>query len=123
MRMHGARVSVAQHEFKALVQDTKGAIGSLKRQRLSVMQAIEAAQQAIDRPGHPRDDTGELVTRLMDELQRLSVALDQVIDEVEQIEANPMTPSAEPFLVLSLYPTLISNQKRPHLETNLTERS
>jgi hypothetical protein len=121
MSLQGALVSVAQYEFKALVQDTKDAIGSLKCQRASVMQAIETAQQAIDHPGHPHDDTGVLVTRLMDELQRLSAALDQVIDEVEHIQDSPISPSAEPFPVLPLYPTLILNQKHPHPETNLTE--
>jgi dsDNA-specific endonuclease/ATPase MutS2 len=85
MSMPGALVSVAQHEFKALAQDTKGAIGSLERQRASAAQAIETAQQAVDRPSQLRGDTHMLVTSLLDDLERLSAALDQVIDEVEHI--------------------------------------
>jgi hypothetical protein len=92
--MQGAIVSVAQHEFNALVQDTKSAIDGLQRQRDSVVQAIEAAQQPNERPGPVLDEKVAQVMRLVDHLHRLNVVLDQVMCEVEEIETNHLKDPA-----------------------------
>ncbi len=84
--MRRCLASIAQHELNALVQDTKDAIGSLKHQRESVMQAIEAARTANEGSGDLPDETNLLVADLLDKLLRLNAVLDQLMHETEQIE-------------------------------------
>ncbi len=115
MSMQRAMVSVAQNELRVLVEDTRSAIGNLKRQGDSVMQALEIAQQAGVHPDDPLDETDDLAMRVLDELRRLSAALDQVIHETEHIEASPTSPNAGPFLVLSLQSTQVVDDSHPAL--------
>jgi hypothetical protein len=119
MHVHLCLASVAQLELNALVQDAKDAVDGLKRQRESVLQALETTQQARGRPSQPPDETDMRVTRLLESLHRLTVALDQVMREIEQIESSSVLQDAEPFIVLpfSRTPTAINNHSI--LETNL----
>ena len=84
MHTHYYLASIAQLELDVLVQDTERAIKSLKSQRESVMQAIEAVQQSDQNPATVTDETMGLVARLLDKLGRLNAALDQVMCEIEQ---------------------------------------
>jgi ABC-type transporter Mla subunit MlaD len=94
--------SVAQHEFNTLAQDTKRAINGLKRQRQSVVQAIEAARQVDGQAEHAPDDKDALLTSLLEQLYCLSDALDRVVCEVEQIEGTPASSRAQSFIVVPL---------------------
>jgi ABC-type transporter Mla subunit MlaD len=94
--------SVAQHEFNALAQDTKRAINGLKLQRQSVVQAIEAAQQADEQVERAPDDKDALLTGLLEQLNCLGDALDRVVCEVEQIEETPASSRAQSFIIVPL---------------------
>ena len=102
MHVHHCLAHVAQLELNALVQEVKSTVNDLKRQRESAMQALEAAQGADERANLPPDETGAQVARLLDGLHRLNAALDQVLQEIERIEAAPTAPSAEPVILLRL---------------------
>jgi hypothetical protein len=100
MHTHHCLASIAKLELKSLVQDTKIAVDGLQRQRESVAHAIESAQLANVRPGQPPDEVLEQAVRLVNSLNRLNAALDQVMGEIEQVEEFP--PTAEPLVVLPL---------------------
>jgi hypothetical protein len=110
--MYPSLASVAQHEFNALAQDTKSAIHSLKRQRESVMQAIKAAHRANGRPGRSPDETDLLLSDLLDRMNRLSAALDQVICEIEHVQAGPASASGKAFIVMPLPLKHVADDKR-----------
>jgi hypothetical protein len=103
------------------MEDAKSAVDGLKRQRESVVQALEATQQARGKPGQPSDETDAHVTRLLENLHSLTVALDQVMREIEQIESSSVPPEPEPFIVLPLSRTQISADSPSILDTNLQE--
>lgn len=84
MHTHYYLASIAELELDALVRDTERAIKGLQCQRESVMQAIEAVQQARQNPGEVSDEMLGLVTGLVDRLGRLDAVLDQVMYEIEQ---------------------------------------
>lgn len=101
--MHRSLASVAELEFNTLVQDTKSAVGGLKRQRESVAQAISAAQQANGRSECLSGETAIQLAHLLDRLNRLEATLDQVICEVEVVETAPI-PSYPEVLPTWSYP-------------------
>jgi hypothetical protein len=113
--------SIAKLELNALVLDTKSAVDGLQCQRESVTQAIESAQLANERPGPPPDGVLEQVASLVDSLNRLNVALDQVLGEIKQIEKIP--PTAQPPVALPLCVTWPSNENHSLAETKLHEVS
>ncbi len=93
--MRRSLASVAQHELNALVQDAKKAITDLEHQRQSVLQAIEAAQNVDGHNGHSTGETEMLLMELVDRLMRLNDALDQVVQEAEQIEQDQLLPGSQ----------------------------
>ena len=93
--MRRSLACVAQHELSALVQDTKKAIIDLEHQRQSVLQAIEAAQNADGHNGHSTGETQMLLMELVNRLLRLNAALDQVVREAEQIKQDQLSPSSQ----------------------------
>jgi seryl-tRNA synthetase len=121
MHTHHCLASIAKLELKSLVQDTKSAVDGLQRQRESVAQAIERAQLANERPGQPPDEVLEQAVGLVDSLNRLNAALDQVMGEIKQIEEFP--PTAEPPVALPLCVTWPSNENHSMAEINLHEVS
>ena len=121
MHTHHCLASIAKLELKSLVQDTKSAVDGLQRQRESVAQAIERAQLANERPGQPPDEVLEQAVGLVDSLNRLNAALDQVTGEIKQIEEIP--PTAEPLVALPLCVAWPSNEKHSMAEINLHQVS
>jgi len=107
--MRRSLVSVARHELNALVQDTKKAIGGLKHQRESVMQAIQAVQRVGENPAAPPDDTDMLLIGLLEKLNRLNAILDQVMHEAEQMEKEHQALSPEPFIAWTIPLNLPTN--------------
>lgn len=112
MCMYPSLASVAQHEFNALAQETKRAIHSLKRQRESVMQAVKAAHRANGLGGRSLDETGLLLSDLLDRMNRLSIALDQVMCEIEHVQADPASKSGKAFMVVPLPLEQVADDKR-----------
>ena len=121
MHTHRCLAGIAQLELNALVQDVKNAVDGLKRQRESVLQALQTAQQARGKPGQPPDETDVRFTRLLESLHRLTVALDQVMREVEQIKSSSVPGDAEPFIVIPFSRTQVSVDNHSILDTNLQE--
>lgn len=121
MHTHHCLASIAKYELNALVQDTKNAVDGLQRQRESVAQAIESTQLANERPGQPPDEVLEQAVGLVDSLNRLNAALDQVMGEIKQIEEFP--PTAEPLIALPLCVTWPSNANHSMAEINIHEVS
>jgi hypothetical protein len=119
MHTHRCLASTAQLEFNALVQDTKSAVDGLKRQRESVLQALETTQQACGKPSQPPDETDVRIVRILESLHRLTVALDQVMHEVERIKSNSILQNAEPFIVLPFSRTQAPVDNHSILDTNL----
>jgi hypothetical protein len=110
--------SVAQFEFDALVQETKGVVNGLRRQRESVVQAIERAHAANERADDLPDEEALRLVELLVRLQRLNAALDQVTWEVEQIETASISAGAEPFIVVPLILTQLASEDSPLVETS-----
>ena len=98
--MYRSLASVARFEFNALMQDTRQAVESLKRQQESVAQAIEVAQQAHAATDLFPDDTAAQLLRLENRLKHLYAALEQVIAEAEGVETFPGTAGVKPVLAL-----------------------
>jgi hypothetical protein len=121
MHSHRCLTSVAQHEFNALVHDATCAVDGLKRQRESVVQALEATQQARGKPSQPPDETDAHVTRLLESLQRLTVALEQVMREIEQIRSVSVPPEPKPFIVLPFSRTQVVADSPSILDTRPQE--
>jgi septal ring factor EnvC (AmiA/AmiB activator) len=121
MHIHRCAASIAQFEFYALVQDTKNALGGLKRQHESVVQALETARHTQEGNRHWAAETDAQVARLEDSLQRLDAALDQVMCEIRDIEATSSPLSDKPFIVLPL-PSVPRVERRPFLHENPSRR-
>lgn len=99
MNMGCCLADVARRELRVLTQETKAAIHNLERQRASVIQAIQAAQEANDAPGEGPEGTDLLIMRLADRVHRLEHVLNQVAHEIEQLEANH--PALETHLLIA----------------------
>lgn len=108
--MRRSLASIAQFEFIALLQDTKHAVDSLRRQRESVEQAMERIQKANGHHDRLPDDMVMQVIGLMDQLRRLNGALERLMGEVEEIEAVQSSPAPEPFLVLPISLVQVSSE-------------
>jgi hypothetical protein len=117
MHTHHCLASIAELELNALVQDAKIAVGGLQRQRESVAQAIESIQVATKHSGQPPDEVLEQAGRLVEALNCLEAALDQVMLEIKQVEKTPL--AAEPLVALPLCVTLPSRVKHSMAEINL----
>ena len=86
MLMYPSLASVAQLELNALLEETKCAIGSLSRQRESVLQAINTARQAKGANSYLLDETDLQLSYLMHRLNRLEAALQRVNLELDGLE-------------------------------------
>ena len=87
--MYPSLASVAQLELNALLEETKCAIGSLSRQRESVLQAINTARQAKGANSYLLDETDLQLSYLMHRLNRLEAALQRVNLELDGLETTP----------------------------------
>jgi hypothetical protein len=112
-------VGVAELEFNALVGETKRAVDGLRCQRESVAQALETAWEANDRPGQSPDDaTAVQIARLLDRLQRLNIALEAVMVEVEGLETRSAPPGLEPLPVLCLPLAQVADDNHAFVEAD-----
>jgi hypothetical protein len=89
MPMYPSLASVAQLELKALLEETKCAIDSLRRQRESVSRAIDTARQAKGANSYLLDETDLQLSYLMHRLNRLEAALERVNLELDGIQTMP----------------------------------
>jgi prefoldin subunit 5 len=87
--MYPSLASVAQLELNALLEETKRAIDSLSRQRVSVSQAIDTARQAKGTDSYVLDETDMQLSYLVHRLNRLEAALEQVNLELDGVETRP----------------------------------
>ncbi|GAB4534933.1 MAG: hypothetical protein Kow0063_18560 [Anaerolineae bacterium] len=92
MDMHRCLADVARLELETLIQDTKVALYGLERQRESVIQAIEAAQNIDECSSKFTDETDLFVRGLIDRANRLNGVLNKITREIEQMEAGPFSP-------------------------------
>ncbi len=79
---------VARYELKVLMHQAKVAIDSLERQRQSVLQAVEAAQDAGEPSDRLPDEADLRLMELADNVRRLENVLNQAMCEIEQLELD-----------------------------------
>jgi hypothetical protein len=87
--MYPSLASVAQLELKALLEETKCAIDSLRRQRESVSRAIDTARQAKGANSYLLDETDLQLSYLVHRLNRLEAALERVNLELDSFQTTP----------------------------------
>jgi hypothetical protein len=90
---------VAKYELKVLMRQAKVAIDGLEHQRQSVLQAVEAAQNAGESPGRCPAEMDFRLMELADNVRRLENVLNQAMREIELLEANHSAPQTS-LLVL-----------------------
>jgi hypothetical protein len=93
--MYPSLASVAQLELNALLEETKRAIDSLSRQRVSVSQAIDTARQAKGTDSYVLDETDMQLSYLVHRLNRLEAALERVNLELDGVETRPALPGSQ----------------------------
>jgi hypothetical protein len=93
--MYPSLASVAQLELNALLEETKRAVDSLSRQRVSVSQAIDTARQSKEADSYVLDETDMQLSYLVHRLNRLEAALERVNLELDGVETRPALPGGQ----------------------------
>jgi hypothetical protein len=114
---------VAKYELRVLMQETKVAINSLEHQRQSVLQAVEAAQNAGESPGGRPDGMDSRLMELADSVCRLENVLNQAMCEIEQLEANHSTPQTSLLVFWPIRPDLVSVMRSCQEDASGTDSS
>ena len=119
--MYPSLASVAQLELNALLEETKCAIGSLSRQRESVLQAINTARQAKGANSYLLDETDLQLSYLMHRLNRLEAALQRVNLELDGLETTPALAGSQLVLASPNPWVEVSQDKSISLRSRIQE--
>jgi hypothetical protein len=100
--MQRSLVSVAQFEFRALLQEARRAVAGLKTQRASVLHAVEAARQAHAAANQCSDEAAAQLARLVRRLECLDAALEVLAMEIEAEDRAALPAPDEYTLILPM---------------------
>jgi chromosome segregation ATPase len=114
---------VAKYELKVLMRQAKLAIDGLEHQRQSVLQAVEAAQNAGESLSRRPDEMDSRLMELADSVCHLENVLNQAMREIELLEVNHSSPQTSLLVLWSIQPDLVSVMRSCQEDASGTDSS